>query len=92
MDNVPNGLDGEALGRWFAPHALARTLITTRSREYGSLGKGIDLSVLTPEEAYQLATSRKPPVGEAEDTNIFLRLRFLGWPDGQSDSVNLARD
>ena len=46
VDDVPNGLDGEALRRWFAPHALARTLITTRSREYGAMAKGIDLSVL----------------------------------------------
>ena len=60
---MPNGLDGEALRRWFAPHALARTLITTRSREYGSLAKGIDLSVLTPDEAYQLLTSRRKPAG-----------------------------
>ena len=50
VDDVPNGLDGEALRRWFAPHPLARTLFTTRSREYGSLAKGIDLSVLTPDE------------------------------------------
>ena len=55
VDDVPNGLDGEALRRWFAPHPLARTLITTRSREYGSLAKGIDLSVLTPDEAYPTA-------------------------------------
>ena len=61
VDDVPNGLDGEALRRWFAPHALARTLVTTRSREYGSLAKGIDLSVLTPDEAYQLLTSRGAP-------------------------------
>ncbi len=59
VDDVPNGLDGEALRRWFAPHARARTLVTTRSREYGSLAKGIDLSVLTPEEAHQLLTSRR---------------------------------
>ena len=61
VDDVPNGLDGEALRRWFAPHPLARTLITTRSREYGSLAHGIDLSVLAPQEAYQLLTSRRCP-------------------------------
>jgi hypothetical protein len=66
VDDVPNGLDGEALRHWFAPHALARTLITTRSREYGALAKGIDLSVLAPEEAYQLLTSRRDPTDAAE--------------------------
>src|SRR6516162_9440461 len=64
VDDVPNGLDGEALRRWFAPHALARTLLTTRSGEYGSLAKGIDLSVLEPNEADQLLTSRRVPSDE----------------------------
>jgi hypothetical protein len=54
VDDVPNGLDGEALRRWFAPHPLARTLITTRCGEYGSLAKGVDLSVLTSDEALQM--------------------------------------
>jgi hypothetical protein len=39
VDDASNGLDGEALGRWFAPNALARTLITTHSGEYRSLNK-----------------------------------------------------
>jgi hypothetical protein len=60
-------LDGDALRRWFALHELSRTLITTRSREYGSLAKGIDLSVLTPDEAYQLLTSRRKPAGTDEE-------------------------
>ena len=66
VDDVPNGLDGEALRRWFAPHAVARTLISTRSGEYGSIIKGIDLSVLTPDEAWQLLTSRRTPAGGDE--------------------------
>ena len=79
VDDVPNGLNGEALRGWFAPHALARTLITTRSREYGSLAQGIDLSVLTPEEAYQLLTSRKPPIGEAEQAQARALAQDLGY-------------
>jgi len=43
-----------------------RTLLTTRSGEYGSLTKGIDLSVLTPDEAFQLLTSRRVPTGKGE--------------------------
>ena len=79
MDDVPNGLDGEALRRWFAPHALARTLITTRSREYGSLAKGIDLSVLTPEEAHQLLTSRRKPAGKDEEEQARELAKDLGY-------------
>jgi hypothetical protein len=67
VDDVPDGLDGEVLRRWFAPHALARTLITTRSGEYGSLAKGIDLSVPEPDEADQLLTSRRVPSDEEEE-------------------------
>ncbi len=79
VDDVPNGLDGDALRRWFAPHALARTLITTRSREYGSLAKGIDLSVLTPDEAYQLLTSRRQPNGDAEKEQAHGLANDLGY-------------
>ena len=79
VDDVPNGLDGEALRRWFAPHALARTLITTRSREYGSLAKRIDLSVLTPDEAYQLLTSRRKPANKDEEEQARALANDLGY-------------
>ena len=79
VDDVPNGLDGEALRRWFAPHALARTLITTRSREYGSLAQGIDLSVLTPDEAHQLLTSRRNPANKDEEEQARELAKDLGY-------------
>jgi tetratricopeptide (TPR) repeat protein len=79
VDDVPNGLNGETLRGWFAPHALARTLITTRSREYGSLVNGIDLSGLAQEEAYQLLTSRKSPLGEAEQEHARELANDLGY-------------
>jgi tetratricopeptide (TPR) repeat protein len=66
VDDVPSGLDALTLRRWFAPHSLARTLITTRSREYELVANRIDLSVLQPEDAYQLITSRRSPVDEGE--------------------------
>src|SRR5271157_1425849 len=79
VDDVPNGLNGEALRRWFAPHALARTLVTTRSREYGSLAKGIDLSVLTPDEARQLLTSRRKPTDKDEEEQARGLAKDLGY-------------
>jgi len=78
VDDVPNGLDGEALRRWFAPHPLARTLLTTRSGEYGSLTKGIDLSVLTAGEAFQLLTSRRVPAVRDEEEQA----QELAWDLG----------
>lgn len=78
VDDVPGGLDGQALRCWFAPHALARTLVTTRSREYGAQAKGIDLAVLPPNEAYQLLTSRRAPAGNAEEEQALLLAEDLG--------------
>jgi uncharacterized protein (DUF2267 family) len=79
VDDMPNGLDGEALRRWFAPHSLARTLITIRSREYGSLAKGIDLSVLTRDEALQLLTSRRKPASKNEEEQARELAKDLGY-------------
>jgi tetratricopeptide (TPR) repeat protein len=78
VDDIPNGLDGEALRRWFAPHAIARTLVTTRSREYSSLAKALDLTVLTREEAYQLLTSRCCPIAAEEEEQAHLLTEDLG--------------
>jgi tetratricopeptide (TPR) repeat protein len=78
VDDIPNGLDGEALRRWFAPHAVARTLITTRSREYSSLAKALDLAVLMREEAYQLLTSRCHPITDKEEEQAHLLAEDLG--------------
>jgi hypothetical protein len=79
VDDVPDGLDGEALRVWFAPHALARTLLTTRTREYGSLANGIDLSVLTPDEAFQLLTSQRKPEGKDEEEQAHELTKDLGY-------------
>src|SRR6202041_4035661 len=79
LDDVPDGLDGEALRVWFAPHPLARTLLTTRSREYGSLANGIDLSVLTPDEAFQLLTSQRKPEGNEEEEQAHELAKDLGY-------------
>ncbi len=79
VDDVPGGLDGQTLRPWFAPHSLARTLVTTRSREYGALAKGIDLSVLTPDEAYQLLTSRRKPASKDEEEQACELAKDLGY-------------
>jgi len=79
VDDVPNGLEPEELRRWFAPNALARTLITTRSGGYTSLTNGIDLSVLEPDEAYQLLASRREPSGKNEEEQARLLAAALGF-------------
>ena len=79
VDDAPNGMTGEDLRRWFAPHALARTLITTRSREYSSLAREVDLSVLTPGEAWQLLTSRRNPEDAGEEEQAHGLALDLGY-------------
>ena len=66
VDDLPAGLDEETRRRWFAPHPLARTLVTTRSRGYDASGV-LGLGVLEAEDAYRLLTARRQPDGEAEE-------------------------
>jgi hypothetical protein len=42
-------------------------MVSARSRGYRSLANGSDLSVLTPDEAFQLPTSRRKPAGNEEE-------------------------
>jgi tetratricopeptide (TPR) repeat protein len=67
VDDLPSGLDGE-VGRWLAPHPAAKTLITSRSREYDALGRRTDLDVLPEAEALELLTKRRKPETEEEAT------------------------
>jgi tetratricopeptide (TPR) repeat protein len=68
VDDVPAGLDADALRAWFAPHPLGRTLITTRSRAYGALAATIEPSQLSLAEAVELLTlHREPRGGEEQD-------------------------
>jgi hypothetical protein len=79
VDDVPSGLEGKVLQRWFAPYPLARTLLTTRSREYDALARRIDLSVLQPDEAFQLLTSRRRPADKDEEEQARGLAELLGY-------------
>jgi hypothetical protein len=69
VDDVPSGITPSNLERyWFAPGSSASTLITTRSREYGSVGQQLDLGVLSPEEALTLLTRHRRPENASEKT------------------------
>jgi tetratricopeptide (TPR) repeat protein len=66
VDDLRPGLTEDERRRWFAPNAFGKTLITTRSREYGSTGGIIDLEVLSPDDGLQLLTLRRKPEGDIE--------------------------
>ncbi len=67
VDDLPSGLERQALEKWVAPNASGRTLITTRSRDYDATGAPLSLDVLTSEEAYQLLTGHREPQGPDEE-------------------------
>ena len=78
VDDMPSGMDVETLERWLAPHPLGKTIITTRTREYNSLGHLILLDVLAPDEAWELLTSWRKPAGEEEEVAAPQLIEDLG--------------
>jgi hypothetical protein len=77
---VPSGVSGSDLERyWFAPGSNASTLITTRSREYGSMGQQLDLGVLSPEEAVTLLTRGRRPKNDPKKTAVRQLTEALGY-------------
>jgi tetratricopeptide (TPR) repeat protein len=81
VDDLPAGMDMDmdTLERWLAPHPLGMTLITTRTREYDSLGTPIPLDVLEPDEAYELLTSQRRPKDTEEADAARKLLKDLGY-------------
>ena len=67
VDDLPSGMHVETLQKWLAPHPLGRTLITTRTHEHSAFGNTISLKYLEPDEAYELLTWRRKPVGKEEE-------------------------
>jgi len=79
VDDLPSGMDEGAVQRWLSPHPLGKTLITTRSPEYDSLGSQVRLDVLSPDEAYELLTMRREPVGAEEEASARRIVQDLGY-------------
>jgi tetratricopeptide (TPR) repeat protein len=72
-------MDEGTVQRWLAPHPLGKTLITTRSQEYDSLGSQVRLDVLLPDEAYELLTMRREPVRAEEEVSARGIVEDLGY-------------
>ena len=66
VDDLPAGLDANEVRAWFAPHRLGKTLLTTRSRQYGALGAVVEPGVLSSQEAYELLALHRSPSGEGQ--------------------------
>ncbi|MEU8783467.1 TIR domain-containing protein [Streptomyces sp. NPDC048637] len=78
LDGVPDGLSREQLALLHGPHLVTATLLTTRSRHYGSSAEALDLAPLPDADAYDLLTSRRRPAGPAERLAADEVLRDLG--------------
>ena len=79
VDDIPAGMGVDDLQRWFAPHPLGKTLVTTRSTGYKALGRTIPLGVLRPEEAWQLLAFHRKPEGTVEEEAARGLLHDLGY-------------
>lgn len=78
VDDVPQGINSEALRKWFAPCQNTKTLMTTRSTEY-AVAVSIELDVLAPEDAYTLLTSKRNPKNSSEETIAQQIVKMLGF-------------
>ena len=60
IDDFPSAPGPEGLKPWLAPHALGRSLFTTRSRSLSAIAR-IELPELDPDEAHALLTRAGQP-------------------------------
>jgi len=67
VDDLPSGLASNELeGFWTAQGSAFATLVTTRSMEYRSFGKSLELDMLPEENALELLTARRRPADGAQ--------------------------
>ncbi|MCG2750090.1 MAG: toll/interleukin-1 receptor domain-containing protein [Desulfobulbaceae bacterium] len=79
IDDVPSHVPiNEELRRWYAPHPLGKTMLTSRSHEYEALGGMVEVGVLEPAEARRLLTSQRPPRDDGESAAVDGILEALG--------------
>lgn len=78
VDDVPSELNNDGVRRWFSPHPLAKTLLTTRSRNFGSIAVPVALDVLPEDDAYQLLTTHRRPEGPPEEAAARALIQKLG--------------
>ncbi|HEY6693962.1 MAG TPA: tetratricopeptide repeat protein [Solirubrobacteraceae bacterium] len=67
VDDVPSSVDADVVRGLLAPHPLARTLLTTRSRGYAGLARQVDLGALPADDAYALLTAQRRPEDPEEE-------------------------
>jgi tetratricopeptide (TPR) repeat protein len=79
VDDLPDGLQAPQVQALLAPHPVACTLVTTRSRRYGDLAEVVDLDVLPPGDALALLTRHRPARSDQEQTEAAELVAELGY-------------
>jgi tetratricopeptide (TPR) repeat protein len=78
VDDLPDGLQAPQVQTLLAPHPVARTLLTTRSRRYDDLAAVVDLDVLAPEDSLALLTGHRPARNDQERADAAALVDELG--------------
>lgn len=78
IDDFPIGASANELRSWLAPHPLARSLLTTRGRDYSALAATIELEALPEADGYDLLTAGRAPREDAEVAAAHLIVDELG--------------
>jgi hypothetical protein len=89
VDDIPAGLIDHLneIKEWFSPYpALTPTLVTTRSREYGSIGKELALDVLDDNAALDLLEHHEIDIVAEHDA----ALRLINTLGGHALALDIA--
>jgi hypothetical protein len=79
VDDLPDGLQAPQVQALLAPHPVARTLLTSRSRRYDDLAAVVDLDVLAPDDALALLTRHRPARTDQEGADAAELVAELGY-------------
>ena len=79
VDDLPDGLQTPQVQALLAPHPLASTLVTTRSRRYDQLAAVVDLDVLPPQDALALLLRHRPAASDQDQADAAGLVADLGY-------------
>jgi hypothetical protein len=78
VDDLPDGLQAHQIQDLLAPHPVASTLVTTRSRRYDDLAAVVDLDVLPPQDALALLLQHRPAATDQDQADAAALVADLG--------------
>ncbi len=78
VDDIPQRMSRKMFDQWVGPHPLAKTAITTESREYDGWGTAIERGALSEEACLQLLELHRSIQDPAEDEAARSLIEKLG--------------